>query len=702
MPFKYIQTFYVNPEAVNNSFEVMLTSVDLFFKGRPSTVVNTSGSAAPSVVVSICEVVNNIPDPNKVIKNSTVVIPYDRVNTSSNALTATTISFDSPVVVRSAKFYGIVIKYEDPAFDIWKNVQGDRLVAATGATNIGSPGSQNRFDGLLYSATNYDDFIANPTQDIKFKVNVAKFQSTGASFNLVNKAYEFLTIGTSSGVFMGGEWVYQNATDKAGMLTVSTISEHIIGTGTNFTNNHLGLYAVVSNGSFIDVMKIVNVTNATHMTMDKFPSFNASDATYKLPPVGRVYFTDYTKDFIVLVDSNAANSTFRFLANTNSTNTDVIITGERSGATAQISSIDKYSIDMFTPKFMIGNPSSSSFVVNYQMADQSNSLHSSSYALQLMKQNPIPFDGYVLSRSQEVVEAGLYGDQRKSIVSNVSFNVNVSDTNLFSVPYIRGDELDFFVYQNEINADTQETRYSISDYDTEVDRNGLGKSKYVSKKISFATNKFAEDLVVYVTGYRPAGTSIRVYAKIHNTADKDSFDDKSWTPLQLKDNVDRFSNQDDESDLVEYTYGLPQYPEVYENLVGTFVTTNGSDTITTTVDMTPYVEAGDLIRVQAPLIPENHEVFVVIDATWGGSSGTIQVNKVIDNLNVVGNVLVDKLKYKNTAWNNIANDNVARYVSSSLVEFDYFNTMQIKVVLLSGSTYIVPKVDQIQAVGVSA
>lgn len=702
MSFKYIQTFYVNPEAVNNSFEVMLTSVDLFFKGRPSPTINTSGSSAPSVVVSICEVINNIPDPNKTIMNSTVVVPYDRVNTSSNGLTATTVSFASPVVVRSAKFYGIVIKYEDPAFDIWKNVQGDRLVAPTGATNIPSPGSQNRFDGLLYSTTNYDDFTANPTQDLKFKVNIAKFQSQSSSFNLINKSYEFFTVGTTSGAFIGGEWVYQNADDKAGTIDFSTSSEHIIGTGTDFTASHLGLNAVISNGTISEVIKIINVTNATHMTADRYPNFSASSGTYKIPPMGRAYYTDYTRDFVVLVDSNAANSTFKFLANTDSANTKVIVTGERSGATASVYSIDKYSVDMFAAKFLIGNPSTSSFVVNYQMADQTNSLSSSTYSVQLMKQNKVPFDGYILSRSQEVLEAGLYGPQRKSIVSNVNFTVNVSDTNLFSVPYIKGDELDFYVYKNEINADTQDTRFGISDYDTEVSRNGLGKSKYVSKKISFASNRYAEDLVVYLTGYRPQGTEIRVYAKIHNSADKDSFDDKAWSPLELKDNIDRFSNQDDESDLVEYTYGLPQFPDVYENLLGTFVTSSGSDTITTTVDMTPYLQAGDLIKVQAPLFPDNHEVFVVIDANWSGSAGTIQVNKNITNANIIGEAIVDKLRYKNVAWNNIANDNVARYVSSSLVEFDYFNTMQIKVVLLSGSTYIVPKVDQIQAVGVSA
>jgi hypothetical protein len=79
----------------------------------------------------------------------------------------------------------------------------------------------------------------------------------------------------------------------------------------------------------------------------------------------------------------------------------------------------------------------------------------------------------------------------------------------------------------------------------------------------------------------------------------------------------------------------------------------------------------------------------------------IGVNKNITNVNIIGNMSVDRLKYKLTAWNNIANDNVARYVSNSLVEYDTFNSMQIKIVLLSDSTYVVPSVKQIQAIAVS-
>jgi hypothetical protein len=50
----------------------------------------------------------------------------------------------------------------------------------------------------------------------------------------------------------------------------------------------------------------------------------------------------------------------------------------------------------------------------------------------------------------------------------------------------------------------------------------------------------------------------------------------------------------------------------------------------------------------------------------------------------------------------ILNDNVSRYISSSLVEFDKFSTMQIKVVLVADNTFVVPKVEVIQAMGVSA
>jgi hypothetical protein len=73
----------------------------------------------------------------------------------------------------------------------------------------------------------------------------------------------------------------------------------------------------------------------------------------------------------------------------------------------------------------------------------------------------------------------------------------------------------------------------------------------------------------------------------------------------------------------------------------------------------------------------------------------------VTNNNIVGARQANKMKYPNIAFNNIANDNVVRYVSSSLIEFDGYNQMQIKIVLLSPQTYISPEVEDIRVIGVS-
>jgi len=689
--FDYIQTFYVNPDTVANATEIMLTSVDLFFKAKPAENANVSGTSKPGINVWICEVENGDPNPNIAVTNSVKSINYDSVNVSNDAQTPTVVGFSNPILVKTGRYYGIVVKYNDPAYDIWTNVQGDRLIGSGGVTNNASPGSQSRFDGFLYKATNSNTFDKFSNKDLKFRVKVAQFVSNTVTVPLVNKDYEFFTIDPSvSGALLGGEWCYQDIANATGTVTVSSSSNTIIGVATNLASYAIENKIVISNGSVRDVLTITNVISNTVVTVDKFPKFTASGIGFKVPPVGVVYFTDYTKKKVYLVDSNASNSTFKFVTGTR-------IIGERSGASANVVSLDRFQVDNFKPTFLIGNPSTSDYAMVYNIANSSNAMPATSNNLELLKFNNAVRESYILSRSLEVDNINLYGTERKSAVVNVTFNVSVSEANRFSVPYLKTNELDFFFYQNDISNTITATRGGIANYDTEVDRNGLAKSKYISKKISFGEGKYAEDVVVYLAGYRPSGTQIKVYAKLHNAADKDAFDDKAWTPLELKNNTDRFSTEDPK-DLWEYTYGLPQYPEISAGLSGNFLTSTGSNSISTTADQSSVLSTGDLIRVYDILTPENNEVFPVSSA----NSTAITLFKGVSNTNIIGDVGVDKLKYKNVAWNNIANDNVARYVTSSYTEFDTYNTMQIKVVLLSENTHVVPKVEQIQVIGVSA
>lgn len=688
--FDYIQTFYVNPDTVASAAEIMLTSVDLFFKSKPVENANISGSSKPGIVVWICQVQNGEPDPNSYINGSLLSLDYDAVNISNDAQTATVIGFKNPVVIKTGKYYGIVVKFLDPAFDIWTNVQGDRLISAGGATNNPSPGSQSRFDGFLYKATNSNTYDKFTNKDLKFAVKVAQYTSDTATITLVNRDYEFFTIDASIvGALNGGEIVYQEVANAVGTVSFSTSSDVITGTGTSFNSYNIDDYIVVANNTSRDILKITNIISPTSMTVDRYPNFSATNFGYKVPPVGAVYYTDYTKNKVYLVDSSA-NSTVKFVTGSR-------IIGVRSGSSANVVSIDRFRVDNFKPTFLIGNPATSDYSITYNVANSSNEMPTSVTNLELLKFNSARRESYILSRSDEVDNSALYGQFRKSAVANVTFNTTVSASNRFSVPYIDAGQLDFFFYQNEINNTYRETRGSIENYDTEVDRNGLAKTKYISKKISFGQGKYAQDVVVYLAGYRPAGTEIKVYAKIHNAADKEAFDDKAWTPLELQNNIDRYST-DDPKDLWEYTYGFPQHPEIDTTLSGSFLTQASNNVITTTVDQSSVVETGDLVKVYSVLTPENHEVFPVSTA----NSTAITLFRKVENSNIVGDVGVQKLKYKNTAWNNIANDNVARYVTTSYTEFDTYNTLQIKVVLLSDKTHVVPKVEQIQVIGVSS
>lgn len=688
--YDLIQTFYVVPDAVNGANEVMLTSLDLFFKQKPESTQNISGLTNPGISVWICEVSNNSPSPEKVLKNSIVTVDYDRINTSGNSESVTGVSFESPVVLRTGFYYGIVIKYDDPAFDVWVNKQGDKLVSTSGITNINSSGSQGKFDGILYKPTTANEHLPISDQDLKFKVKIARFISSEGSFSLVNKSYEFFTIDSTSESFIGGETVYQDIPNSFGTINISSRSLNVTGNSTNFTSYNTGQKIVVQSGNNTNVLEIDNINDDLSLRVTSMPTITGNNLSYKISPTAEVYHVDYAENTLCLVNSTAANNTFRFKEG-------IDIIGSNSKATANLSSIDRYKVDSFNPKLSISNPLSSNFRVSYSLTDSSNSINSSFTNLELMRNNQTNKEQFILSRSQEVTESNLFGTAKKSAVINVSFNVNEANTNLFSVPYINRDELDFYVYQNEINSTSRATLYGIEDYDTEVEKNGLARSKYIAKKISFAEDRFAEDIRVYLSAYRPSGTTINVYAKIHNNADRETFDDKKWTPLELKGNIDSFSGSD-RSDIIEYTYGLPQYPEIRNTLGGFFNTALNSNVITTTQDFRDDLFPLDEIRVYNPLIPENHEVFVVEAVT----NNSITINKELTNNNIIGSVFVDRLKYKNVAWNNIANDNIARYINTDGVEFDTFSSMQIKIVYLSDNSHIVPSTEQIQAIGVSA
>lgn len=708
--YQYIQTFYVNPDAVDKATDVLLTSVDLFFKTRPDLIDSISGSRDPGVSIAICEVVNGAPDPTSILRKSNTRVGYDLINAYSKPTIPTNFAFPDPVFCKTGRYYGICIYFEDPLFSLWQNVQGQNLVNADGTTSTPSPGSSiSTFDGALYTSNrsissavvSAESYRSHSDRDLTFRINVAKFELPAGGFDIeiTNKDYEFFTINAREGAFTGGEVVYMDSyangtsTNVTGTVTFGTNSLEIVGTATSFQDYVPGQTIIINNGSAYDALTISSIEDDTHLQVDRAPIISGTAQTFKITPVGSISYSNYLDGKIFLSGSTATNTSFNFTANSK-------IKGVKSLSTANVYSIDKLSVDSFKPRFRVGNPSFSSFSINYKAANTTNAIDATGQTLILDRMNNITeYDGYILSRSEEVQYSTLFNNSadpvlysRKSSVANVHFDTNRTGSS-FQAPFIIGDQLDLYIYSNQINNEYLDP---ITGLDTEIEKNGLALCKYISKKASF--DMPAEDVIVYLTAYRPANTEIRVYSKIKNGADNETFDDKKWTPMVITNNSQRYSDPSNKNSLVEYTYGLPQFPGIDTSLNGVFTTTLNSAIVATTQSQASALVAGDLIQIYDNFLPDNHEVFIVLSVD---SPTQITLSRAVTNNNIVGARQANKMKYPNIAFNNIANDNVVRYVSSSLIEFDGYNQMQIKIVLLSAETYKSPEVEDIRVIGVS-
>ena len=80
-----------------------------------------------------------------------------------------------------------------------------------------------------------------------------------------------------------------------------------------------------------------------------------------------------------------------------------------------------------------------------------------------------------------------------------------------------------------------------------------------------------------------------------------------------------------------------------------------------------------------------------------------EINKAFGNVSLEDATLkIGKTDKPYMVFNDIQNDNVATYYSTSLNEFTTYDTFAIKIVMLSNNSYIVPRVNDIRAIGVSA
>jgi hypothetical protein len=218
-------------------------------------------------------------------------------------------------------------------------------------------------------------------------------------------------------------------------------------------------------------------------------------------------------------------------------------------------------------------------------------------------------------------------------------------------------------------------------------------------KVSFQEDRFAEDLLVYLTCYRPLGTDFKVYARMHNSKDPEPFDDKDYTLLEQTDGINVYSSQVDDSDYIELTYGIPLYPNAEFTQVNAIATVLGNTTVTSSGFDSRFAN-NDLVRIYNPLFPDDNYIIDVIQEVVSATEITLE--NPIANDGVVGTMSIERVGFPKQMFKNETNNKVARYYNSDLVEFDTYDSFQIKVVMVSNNQNILPNMDDIRAIAVTA
>jgi hypothetical protein len=251
---------------------------------------------------------------------------------------------------------------------------------------------------------------------------------------------------------------------------------------------------------------------------------------------------------------------------------------------------------------------------------------------------------------------------------------------------------------NSVNASIITAEY----YSETLDNGYFRSSRYISKNVLLASDQNSEDILAFLAAYRPATTDLRVYAKVQNNQDSDQYNNKDWSLLLERSSPSLLSSQVDQDDILELSYGFPQSINISPN-------TNVCNTTSNTVTIGAPYSTSDLAVGN----------FVYLyDANVAGTSVSKFIVREIVNIPNTTSIIVDPmpsfastnaaigyipgLQSQAGAFLNDRNNNVVRYVTNSDLVFDTYSQFSIKIVPISNSTAIVPRVADMRVLAVQA
>jgi len=732
-PDPLAQTFAVNND--DGSDGIYVTKVDFYFKQKDPNL---------GITIQLRETVEGVPS-TKVLGQK--ILLSSQVNVSNNSSAVTTVTFNSPVYLRSGRDYCVVLlpDADSPEYLVWTAAAGEPDIL----TN--TPKNKDWGNGTMFLSSN--DKIWTPVQneDIKFALYVAKFTPTSGTVVFENDNVEFLTIANTQGAFSVGEDIAQKsntylnvtftgntnsgiittntnisgtlttddyvlivygntAVSATGTVSVTSANTTVTGSSTTFTTNYaVGDHILISN----QLREVMAVANNTQLTIDAplAAAVTANDHysvtdSYQISRVVSSNTTTVTlKDYI---EQNVDNSTVYasmqkvvrgilkqvgkddtlVIDDSNAANSSFLFAASRRivGSTSDaIATIQ--SVD--NNKFNFIEPHLSTHippttsVVLTERIDRVSGAASNN-VITFGVSNKTVAEVQIRSRSNEITQ--LAGNKSMKVFANLVRTANVTSLS----PVVDINPVSALVMRNIINNDATD----------EYTRYGNSQVRYISKRVVLADKLDAEDIKVYITAYKPPSSSILVYGKFLNGTDTASFDDKDWTLLNQETESNLFSDQANEVNYLEYVYS-PKLTPPYTQISGR-VETNSNTTLTGVgTTFTSDLAANDFIKIVNGNSDTDYELNIVSSVANNTSLTLVNAGGPYSNTTATG-FTIEKVTQKNAAFKYDAGDGaLLRYYSKTNSLHVSYKTYAVKIVLLSSSSHYVPILRDVRALAVS-
>ncbi len=161
------------------------------------------------------------------------------------------------------------------------------------------------------------------------------------------------------------------------------------------------------------------------------------------------------------------------------------------------------------------------------------------------------------------------------------------------------------------------------------------ESRYITRAVVLNDGFEATDLSVYLNVNRPAGTGIKVYCKLLNENDTDSFDDKFYTEMSL---VGSEIFTSDKTSYKEEKYVIPSAVKTggAQLLAGTVSVSTGTAVVGSSTRFTEDLKIGDTIavgvaRTERVVSSIANNEYLTVESGFGGSASSQDIFKVLNN-----------------------------------------------------------------------